>query len=131
MPATLTRIETSPDYVEQVCAALVDAISAGHFAPGERLTQEDIARRLPVSRQPVLQALRLLKRDGLVQDAPGRGVMVTPLDATTIARVYVVRGVLDALAAKLAAQQRVVLDPALIAAGRRAGPPSKAARCRP
>lgn len=120
MPATLTRIETSPDYVEQVCAALVDAISAGRFAPGERLTQEDIARRLSVSRQPVLQALRLLKRDGLVQDAPGRGVMVTPLDATTIARVYAVRGVLDALAAKLAAQQRVVLDPALIAAGRRA-----------
>ena len=53
MPATLTRIETSPDDVEQVCAALVDAISAGHFAPGEWLTQEDIARRLPVSRQPV------------------------------------------------------------------------------
>ena len=28
---------------------------------------------------PVLQALRLLKADGLVQDAPGRGLRVTPL----------------------------------------------------
>ena len=40
---------------------LLDAISDGSLAPGERLTQEDIAAKLAVSRQPVLQALRLLK----------------------------------------------------------------------
>jgi len=120
MPATLTRIEAAPDYVEQVGRALVGAIASGQFAPGERLTQEDIARRLNVSRQPVLQALRQLKRDGLVEDAPGRGLQVAALDATLIARVYEVRGALDALAARLAARRKAVLDPALIAAGRRA-----------
>lgn len=114
------RIEASPDYVEQVCRALVDAIASGAIAPGERLTQEDIARRLAVSRQPVLQALRLLKNDGLVQDAPGRGVMVVALDAALISQVYEVRGALDALAARLAAKRRVVLAPALISNGRRA-----------
>jgi DNA-binding GntR family transcriptional regulator len=39
-----------------------------------------------VSRQPVLQALRLLKKDGFVQDAPGRGLQVAPLDPTGCAR---------------------------------------------
>ena len=120
MSSPLTRIETAPDYVDQVCRAVVDAISSGEFQPGQRLTQEDIARRLSVSRQPVLQALRILKKDGVLQDAPGRGLQVTPLDATSIARVYEVRGALDALAARLAAQRRAVLDPALISAGRRA-----------
>jgi hypothetical protein len=51
--------------------ALLDAISDGSLAPGERITQEDIAEQLAVSRQPVLQALRLLKKDGFVLDAPG------------------------------------------------------------
>jgi len=118
--ASLVRLESAPDLVDQVYRALRDAISDGSLAPGERLTQEDIAQRLAVSRQPVLQALRLLKKDGFVQDAPGRGVQVTPLDPDWIANVYQVRGALDALAAKLAAQRRYRIDPALIAAGRRA-----------
>ena len=116
----LARIEAAPDYVDQVGRALVDAIASGLFKPGERLTQEDIARRLNVSRQPVLQALRLLKKDGLVEDAPGRGLRVVALDAALIARVYEVRGALDMLAARLAAGHRVVLAPELIAAGRQA-----------
>lgn len=120
MPAALARLEAAPDYVEQVGRALVDAIASGLFAPGERLTQEDIARRLNVSRQPVLQALRLLKKDGLVQDAPGRGLQVSHLDETLVAHVYQVRGALDRLAAGLAARRRATLDPALVAAGRRA-----------
>jgi DNA-binding GntR family transcriptional regulator len=68
----------------------------------------------------VLQALRLLKKDGFVQDAPGRGVQVTPLDPDQIAGLYQVRGALDALAARLAAQHRFKIDPQLIAQGRRA-----------
>jgi DNA-binding GntR family transcriptional regulator len=116
----LVRLESAPDLVDQVYRALRDAISDGSIAPGARLTQEDIAQQLAVSRQPVLQALRLLKKDGFVQDAPGRGVQVTPLDADQIAGLYQVRGALDALAAKLAAQHRYKIDPQIIAAGRQA-----------
>ncbi|MCY7319994.1 MAG: GntR family transcriptional regulator [Ramlibacter sp.] len=106
--------------VEQVYQRLLDAISEGLLAPGERLTQEDIAERLAVSRQPVLQALRQLKKDGFVLDAPGRGVLVAPLDAQWIAQVYQVRGALDALAARLAASHRYRIDPKLIESGRKA-----------
>lgn len=120
MPATLHRLDAAPDLVDRAYRALVDAISAGVLAPGERIVQEDLAARLAVSRQPVLQALRLLKADGLVEDAPGRGLRVSALDAPLILQVYAVRGALDALAARLAAERRAALPPALLTAGRAA-----------
>lgn len=120
VPPSLIQLEPAPDRVDQVYRALIDAISDGTLAPGQRVTQEDLAAQLAVSRQPVLQALRLLKKDGLIQDAPGRGVLVRPLDVDWMRQVYQVRGALDALAAELAAARRYQLDPALIAQGREA-----------
>jgi len=120
MQAQLIKIELSPDLVDQVYRSLLDAISEGSLAPGARIMQEDIAEQLAVSRQPVLQALRLLKKDGFVLDAPGRGVLVAPLDVGWLMQIYQVRGALDALAASLAAQARYRMDPALIREGRAA-----------
>ena len=102
---SLIKLETNPDLVERVYSALLDAISEGTLAPGSRITQEEIAEQLAVSRQPVLQALRLLKKEGFVQDAPGRGVLVAPLNAQWFEDVYTVRASLDALAARLAADR--------------------------
>ena len=119
MSTQLAQLTTAPALVDQVHRALLDAIGKGTLAPGERITQEDIARRLAVSRQPVLQALRLLKQEGLVRDAPGRGLLVAPLDAGEVQRLYEVRGALDVLAARLAAQRRAVIDARLIERGRR------------
>lgn len=118
MKPSLIQLSASPDLVEQVYARLLDAISEGTLPPGERLTQEDLAQRLAVSRQPVLQALRLLKKDGFVEDAPGRGVQVTQLDVAWIARVYQVRSSLDALAARLAAERGARLSPQVMRQGR-------------
>lgn len=116
----LPQLDAQPDLVERVHRALSEAIGSGRLPPLARIRQEELARQLAVSRQPVLQALRLLKQQGLVLDAPGRGVQVAPLDATLIAQVYQVRGTLDALAARLAATRRQRIDPALIARGREA-----------
>ena len=120
MPPQLTKIELSPDLVERVYASLLDAISDGSLAPGARIMQEDIAEQLAVSRQPVLQALRLLRKDGFVLDAPGRGVLVAPLDVAALVHIYQVRSALDALAARLAARARYQLDAELIRNGRMA-----------
>src|ERR1700742_1310915 len=120
MTLKFEKLQVRPDYVEEVYRVLADAISDGSLAPGVRLTQEEIAEQFAVSRSPVLQALRLLKKDGLVQDAPGRGVVVAPLDVEWIGHLYEIRGALDSLAAKLAALRRSTIDPALIAQGRRA-----------
>ncbi|KQR78480.1 GntR family transcriptional regulator [Burkholderia sp. Leaf177] len=120
MAAKLLKLQARTDYVDEVYKVLLDAISEGSLAPGARITQEEIAEQLAVSRSPVLQALRLLKKDGLVQDAPGRGLLVAPLDATWIAHLYEIRGALDSLAASLAAQRGATLDKTLISKGRRA-----------
>ncbi len=116
----LHKIETTPDLVDQVYRKLLDAISEGQLAPGARITQEDIAEQLAVSRQPVLQALRLLKQDGFVMDAPGRGVLVAPLDPAWLTNVYQVRSALDALAARLACAGSYRFDADLLARGRKA-----------
>jgi len=120
MTVQLLQLSTAPDLADQVYRALLDAISEGSLAPGQRITQEELAEQLAVSRQPVMQALRLLKKDGFVQDAPGRGLQVTPLDARWLTQVYEVRGALDTLAVRRAAERRTQLDPALFVRGREA-----------
>jgi DNA-binding GntR family transcriptional regulator len=117
---TLAKIPSRTDFVDEVYRRLLDAISDGSLAPGERVTQEDLAEQMNVSRSPVLQALRLLKKDGLLEDAPGRGLLVTRLQPQRLGHLYQVRGALDALAARLAAERRADIPQALIAAGRAA-----------
>jgi DNA-binding GntR family transcriptional regulator len=119
MVAKLLKLQARTDYVDEVYRVLLDAISEGSLAPGVRVTQEELAEQLAVSRSPVLQALRLLKKDGLVLDAPGRGLLVAPLDADWIGHLYEIRGSLDSLAARLAAEKSFKLDRSLIADGRR------------
>jgi DNA-binding GntR family transcriptional regulator len=116
----LQRIDFAPDLTEQVYQRLLDAIVSGELPPGARLTQEELAASFHVSRQPVLQALRLLKKDGVVVEAGRRGAIVAPLDPALIAQIYEVRSVLDGLAARQAARAGRKLDPALIERGRKA-----------
>ncbi|SAL04323.1 GntR family transcriptional regulator [Caballeronia calidae] len=116
----LRRLKPHTDLVDEVYGALADAISDGTLMPGTRVTQEELAEQLSVSRSPVLQAIRLLKKDGLVRDAPGRGVLVAPLDPVWLGNLYQIRGTLDSLASSLAAQRRIQLDKQLLSNGRKA-----------
>ena len=118
MRLQLENIPTHSSFVETVYTVLVDAITDGSLPPGERTTQEEIAEQLHVFRSPVLQALRLLKKDSLIEDAPGRGVQVAPLRPECVGHSYEVRGALDARLACLAAQARVTINTALIACRR-------------
>lgn len=100
----LTPLSSSADLVDRVYEALLEAICSGRWAAGERLTQEAAAERLGVSRQPVLQAFRVLQRQGLIVDTPNKkGVRIAPLDADFLTQLYSVRGALDGLAAQSAA----------------------------
>jgi DNA-binding GntR family transcriptional regulator len=109
-----------PRLVEQAYEAVLDEICDGALPPGARLVQEQLAARLGVSRQPVQQALLLLKSDGLLQDAGRRGLVVAPLDLGMMRHRYQIRATLDALAARLAAE-RCAADPAFAAAAKQDG----------
>ena len=98
--------------------------AAQTFAPGDRIIQEQIAQALGVSRQPVQQALALLRNQGVLHDAPGRGLIVAPLDPGHVQHMYDMRAVIEGLACRRAAEtnaeRAAKLGPALIEAGRKA-----------
>lgn len=100
----LRKLDTEPDLVDRAHESLLEAIVSGEMEPGKRYTQEGLAARLGISRQPVLQALRLLRLQGLIVDtANRRGVCVAPLDAVFVDRLYQLRAALDSAAARAAA----------------------------
>ena len=94
-----------PNLIDQVHVRMVDAIAEGVLAPGERLTQEEVAERLNVSRQPVSHALQLLKRQGLAVEHGRRGLSVAPIDPERMRDLYQLRAVIDGLACRLAAER--------------------------
>ncbi|MBQ0961552.1 GntR family transcriptional regulator [Ideonella sp. 4Y11] len=117
-------LTTQPNLVEQVRDAILEEIAAGHFAPGDRIIQEQLAQALGVSRQPVQQALVLLRNQGVLHDAPGRGLLVAPLDPNHVQHMYDIRAAIEGLAARraaeLGAERAAKAGPALIEAGRKA-----------
>ena len=96
-------IDSQPSLAERAYAAILDDICDGQLLPGAHLIQEQLAEQLGVSRQPIQQAMALLKKDGLVEEAPGRGLRVAALNVAAMRGHYEVRGALDALAARMAA----------------------------
>ncbi|MEY4252585.1 MAG: hypothetical protein RLZZ566_55 [Pseudomonadota bacterium] len=117
-------LSVQPNLVEQVHEAILLEISVGKLTPGTRIIQEQIASELGVSRQPVQQALLLLRNQGLLRDAPGRGLIVAPLDPDHIRQMYEVRAVLEGLAFRKAATNNAETarsqGPLLIKQGRQA-----------
>ena len=58
---------------------LQQAITAGHYRPGDRIDSEpDLATRHSVSRETVRRALDVLERDGLIRRVHGSGTFVNP-----------------------------------------------------
>lgn len=91
---------------EGVYRALLDALRAGVYRPGDRLREEDVAARLGVSRTPVREALGRLAGKGLVEPAGGRGLVVRNLTTAEVLELYAMREFLEGAAASLAARHR-------------------------
>ncbi|SEN42362.1 transcriptional regulator, GntR family [Loktanella fryxellensis] len=84
-------------------ALILEAIDSHIYKPGDRLVESDLADRLGVSRTPVREALQRLETQNLLT-RDGRSLIVASLDHTQMSELYVVRGVLEGLAARLAAR---------------------------
>ncbi|MBB1493000.1 MULTISPECIES: GntR family transcriptional regulator [unclassified Paracoccus (in: a-proteobacteria)] len=104
-------IATAPSRAQQVYNAIRDSICDGKMTPGTHLVQEELAAALGVSRQPVQQALLLLKNERLVVELGARGLYVAPLNANDVIHHYQIRIVLDQLAARLVTE-RTAASPA-------------------
>jgi DNA-binding GntR family transcriptional regulator len=90
---------------ERVYEAVLELISAGGLAPGEQLDEQSLSARLGVSRTPLRAAIARLAQEGLVVNLPYRGAFVRQFTVEEIDGLYEVRAVLEALAARKAAQR--------------------------
>lgn len=84
---------------------IVDALVSGQFAGGEELNEVSLAAQFRVSRTPVREALRRLAAEGLVINQRNRQTTVVQLTRRDVIEMYQVRQILEAAAARLAAEQ--------------------------
>jgi len=87
-----------------------EAIVDRTFQPGQHLQEAFVANWLGISRTPVREALRRLERDGLVESAGARGVIVAQVTIEDIEHAYLMLEVLEGLASRMAAQRRTEQD---------------------
>lgn len=96
-PTFLTKGQVIYEYIR-------DAISDGTYRPGEHLVLRQIAAQLGVSEIPVRDAINRLAAEGLVESRPHAGAVVTQLQRKDLEKLLDVRIVIDALAARFAAE---------------------------
>jgi DNA-binding GntR family transcriptional regulator len=101
-PASRGRRKTSLRH--KVYEALRQEITNGSLLPGDLLRERELADIYGVSKTPVREALSLLEQDGLVRAIPRAGYMVTQLTLRDLQEVYQLRVTLEAMAARLAAE---------------------------
>ncbi|WP_412508860.1 GntR family transcriptional regulator [Roseovarius sp. SYSU LYC5161] len=82
---------------------ILEAIDTGVYKPGSRLVESELADRFGVSRTPIREALQRLETQSLLT-RDGRSLIVASLDHSQLSELYVVRGELEGLAARLAAR---------------------------
>lgn len=120
----MESLAPGPTLIERAYESILAAISDGRLQPGERLNQDELAARLQISRQPVGQALNILKSQGFVRDNGRRGLIVAPLEREFFRAIYQLREALDSMTARLAASRcspaDIVEARRIVAQGRRA-----------
>jgi DNA-binding GntR family transcriptional regulator len=89
---------------ESAAEALRKAILDGRLKPDEWLRQEALAEEMGISQMTVRDALNQLVGEGLAVRVPYKGVRVVSLDVGDIENICAMRGLLEGLAAELAAE---------------------------
>ena len=84
---------------------LRELILGGELAPGARIPELALVERLGVSRTPVRAALVRLAEEGLLEALTGGGFAVRDFSETDICDAIELRGTLEGLAARLAAER--------------------------
>jgi len=102
------RVNATGLYVslaDRAYEALLSDITEGRLPPGSLLDRRSLAERLGMSTIPVLEAIRRLEKDGLVESRPRWPARVRVHDARFVEGEYAVREALEAQAARLCVER--------------------------
>ena len=118
---TTAALDPSGPITPQIYAHLRDAIIRNTFAPGDRISESEIARSWTVSRQPVREAFIKLQEIGLVEILPQRGTFVVKISARDVENARFIREAVEVAIARKACElasesdvaqlQRLIDDP--------------------
>lgn len=81
----------------RIIEAMRRAIERGVLKPGERLVEKDLCRQLGVSRTSLREALRELEAEGVIAQAPTRGLTVVKISRRDAENIYRIRADIEAL----------------------------------
>jgi GntR family transcriptional regulator of vanillate catabolism len=102
---TVNRANDAASQTERAVLALREILLRGDFAAGQRLTELTLVARLGASRTPVRHALNRLAHEGLLEALPAGGFSVRQFTLADIWDAIEIRGALEGIAARLAAQR--------------------------
>lgn len=88
---------------DQVRAVLEALIRKGELSGGTRLEEQELSRRIGVSRTPLREALIALEEDGLVQSSPNKGFSVVHANEALVREIYPILAALEGAALRLSA----------------------------
>ncbi|MGB6746356.1 MAG: GntR family transcriptional regulator [Terracidiphilus sp.] len=78
----------------------------GSLKPGERIVEGKWAAKFGVAQASIREAINILAQEGFVTKAPNRSARVIHLSEIDVSHIYYLRGAIEGLAARLAAQFR-------------------------
>jgi DNA-binding GntR family transcriptional regulator len=100
----------SRERFERLYCTVRDRICLLEYAPGERLSEEELAAEFNVSRTPIRRVLSRLEAEGLVESRHGVGTLVIDLNTYALAQVYQLRMELAVLIGRLDPLPRTAKD---------------------
>src|SRR3984893_18537144 len=108
MIAALPKIDESQNpgsLAGRVERAVAQWIFSGELTAGQKLTEQEVAAHLGVSRGPVREALRALADVGLLQIEQNRGAFVRKIDFDEAVEIHDIYSALEELAARTATRR--------------------------
>ncbi|MFN3706358.1 MAG: GntR family transcriptional regulator [Thermoflexales bacterium] len=95
----------SRSLANQIAQRLRTEIIHGKLAPGKRLVELDIARRMGASQGPVREALQMLERDGFIERRAHTASFVAPLSFDDMYELFKIRSLVESYAIRRATQR--------------------------
>src|ERR1700740_975861 len=85
---------------------LREEIIAGRLPPGVRIVEGTWGRKFGAAQGSIREAINILAQEGFVAKASGRSARVVSLSEDDVRRQYELRGALEGLAGRLAAEHK-------------------------
>ena len=105
LPLRKTYQKNTISVRERTYEFLKSSVLSGHFNPGERLTEEHLAKKLGVSRTPVREALHKLESEGLIKALETRGFIVSRDSKDEVEELFELRAILEGYALRIISER--------------------------